>query len=159
MKNLHGVHVAKINVATVFLKNMLSLGAFQDITELAASFISEAKSMATSLSSIHAIVESSKSIFEKILEDLKNEVNAVSQEANVDSKLFTRLLKKVHSYRNPFSGTETEYAETKYWERTGFYVKPDKYTIDSRPSFVVDSTSWLHEACYGASLWTVCLYR
>jgi hypothetical protein len=54
-----------------------------DFTELAASFISEAKSMATSLSSICAIVESCKRMFEKIIDDLINDVNAVSQEANL----------------------------------------------------------------------------
>lgn len=39
--------------------------------------------MATSLSSICAIVESCKRMFEKIIDDLINDVNAVSQEANL----------------------------------------------------------------------------
>jgi hypothetical protein len=111
-----------------------------DITELAALFICEAKSRVTSLSSIHAIVKSCKSMFEKIIDDLKNEVDAVSQEANIDSKHFTRLLNKMHSYRNPFSGIETEYAHIKYLKCAGLYIKPEKYTIGSRQSFVADST-------------------
>jgi hypothetical protein len=49
------------------------------------------------------------------------------------------FLKKLHGYRNPFSGIETDYNHTAYLERSGLFVRPEKYNIGSRQNYISDS--------------------
>lgn len=109
-----------------------------DIMELAASFISEAKSRVTSLSNVHAIVLSCKNMFAHIMDDLINEVKLQTQTSNAKSEHFDILLAKMNKYKNPFLGVETEYSHCAYLERAGLFIKPDKYIVGSRQSFKKD---------------------
>ena len=113
-----------------------------DVTDLASSFICEAKSRTTSLSSVHAIVNSCKHLFETLADDLVRELECIkSKLSERDESIFDNLSKKLQQLRNPFTGVETEYSHASYLEHKGVYIKPTPYTIGSKQSFVSDSVT------------------
>lgn len=111
-----------------------------DVTELASYFICEAKGQIATLSSVHTVINACQNMFEILMDDIKYALDvSISNKSTTED--FKKVFKKLELYRNPFKGLETEYSQTKYFERIGIYIKPESYTIDNRQTFTTDKTT------------------
>jgi hypothetical protein len=111
-----------------------------DLKNLAAKYIAEAKSMTSSLSSAHLMVQSCSNMIECMMTDVLNEVQSLRKVCRSEAEHLqvSNLLTKIHSYIRPFDGLESEYMQKKYMEKRGLYVEPQKYVIGSTCGTVLD---------------------
>lgn len=104
-----------------------------NLKNLAAKYIGEAKSMTSSISSAHLMVQSCSNMIECIMTNVLNEIQFLGNMCRSEEEhlQFSNLLTKLNGYLRPFDGLESEYMHKKYMEEQGFYVEPKKYVIGS----------------------------
>ena len=105
-----------------------------DVTQLAAGFIAETKSCISTLSTVHRVMRACQQMVECVVDDVHDAIDRAGVTCpEIDSKL--------HYYRNPFAGLETEYAQMAYMKSTGTFVKPETYVVGNRQAFITDKVS------------------
>ena len=107
-----------------------------DVTELAAQFLSEAKSRICTLSNVQSVTRACEHMFNVIIDDIYDTCKHIKSSG--ESEKWDELFNKLSKYRQPFRSLHTDSAQSSYLEDRGFYVKPETFPIGNKQTFVTD---------------------
>jgi len=91
----------------------------------AAVFIARLRSCVTvSLATEQEIISMCSDLFKSVVGSLHAETSAILGEHCIESSKTMNLLQAMKLLENPFTGLETAYRQTKYFEQKGVYIAP-----------------------------------